>query len=103
MRDLPHLDWPFFDESHRDLAERLERWCEAHLADDHPADVDSACRILVRKLGEGGWLRYCVPRSHGGIHDSLDVRSLASYLAQADLPLGLARDMFMKTFIGAAT
>lgn len=33
----------------------------------------------------------------------VDLRSLASYLAQADLPLGLARDMFIKTFIGAAT
>ena len=30
-----------------------------------------------------------------------DVRQLASQLAQADLPLGLARDLFMKTFIGA--
>lgn len=30
-----------------------------------------------------------------------DVRALASQLAQSDLPLLLARDLFMKTFIGA--
>lgn len=30
-----------------------------------------------------------------------DVRALASQLAQPDLPLTLARDLFMKTFIGA--
>lgn len=30
-----------------------------------------------------------------------DVRVLASHLAQPDLPLPLARDLFMKTFIGA--
>ena len=30
-----------------------------------------------------------------------DVRVLASHLAQPDLPLSLARDLFMKTFIGA--
>jgi type VI secretion system protein ImpM len=31
-----------------------------------------------------------------------DVRELASYLAQPDLPLYLARELFMKTFIGGA-
>jgi acyl-CoA dehydrogenase len=31
----------------------------------------------VRKLGEGGWLRYCVPAAYGGVHEALDVRSLA--------------------------
>ncbi|MDY0962144.1 type VI secretion system-associated protein TagF [Massilia sp. CFBP9026] len=30
-----------------------------------------------------------------------DVRQLSSHLAQPDLPLSLARDLFMKTFIGA--
>lgn len=30
-----------------------------------------------------------------------DVRQLASHLAQPDLPLSLARELFMKTFIGA--
>jgi acyl-CoA dehydrogenase len=71
------LDWPFFDDSHRELADRLERWCEAELTDAEPDDVDQACRDLVRKLGEGGWLRYCVPAAYGGIHETLDVRSLA--------------------------
>jgi acyl-CoA dehydrogenase len=71
------LDWPFFDESHRRLARDLESWCEREASDEEPGDVDAACRSLVRKLGEGGWLRYCVPAAHGGLHDSLDVRSLA--------------------------
>ena len=31
----------------------------------------------MRKLGAGGWLRYCVPAAHGGMHAALDVRSLA--------------------------
>ena len=67
------LAWPFFDDRHRELAERLESWCEAELSDDQPDDVDQACRTLVRKLGDGGWLRYCVPDPEGRI----DVRSLA--------------------------
>jgi type VI secretion system protein ImpM len=32
----------------------------------------------------------------------IDVRALASYLDQPELPLRLARDLFLKTFIGAA-
>ncbi|MFC0252422.1 type VI secretion system-associated protein TagF [Massilia consociata] len=48
------------------------------------------------RLSDTGWI-------DEQLYIDLDVRSLASYLAQPDLPLGLARDMFMKTFIGAAT
>jgi type VI secretion system protein ImpM len=33
----------------------------------------------------------------------IDVRALASYLEQPMLPLRLARELFLKTFIGAAT
>jgi type VI secretion system protein ImpM len=32
----------------------------------------------------------------------VDVRALASYLDQPELPLALARELFLKTFIGAA-
>lgn len=55
MADRSFLDWPFFEDRHRDHAERLEAWCRAHLPVDH-GDVDAACRRLVAMLGEGGWL-----------------------------------------------
>ena len=77
MADRTFLEWPFFDKSYKDLAERLEAWCEAELTAPHGEDVDAECRALVRKLGTGGWLRYCVPSAYGGVHDELDVRSLA--------------------------
>jgi acyl-CoA dehydrogenase len=78
MSDSSFLDWPFFDDSHRRLAVDLENWCEADLqSEPDEGDIDAACRDLVRKLGEGGWLRYTVPAAYGGIHDNLDVRSLA--------------------------
>ena len=77
MADKTFLDWPFFDNSHRELAKELEIWCESELSNEHGSDVDAACRALVRKLGGGGWLRYCVPAAYGGVHEALDVRSLA--------------------------
>ena len=70
------LDWPFFDESHRELADRLNAWAAARFAGSvMPEDrdsVDSACRQLVRDLGRAGWTRYCVPAESG-----FDVRALA--------------------------
>jgi acyl-CoA dehydrogenase len=55
MTDRSFLDWPFFEDRHRDWAARLDAWCAANLPVDH-ADVDAACRGLVAELGRGGWL-----------------------------------------------
>jgi len=71
-----HLDWPFFDAAHRTLAADVERWAAgAGLGREHD-DHDTACRDLVRALGEAGWLRYCVPAAHGGALPALDSRAL---------------------------
>jgi acyl-CoA dehydrogenase len=53
---MEHLEWPFFEERHRDFARRLDAWAGASLPHDEPADVDAACRDLVRRLGAAGWL-----------------------------------------------
>ncbi len=76
MPDRSFLDWPFFGDEHRRLAERLEEWAARELvAGSHGADTDAACRTLVRRLGEGGWLRHAVPGGTGG-SARLDVREL---------------------------
>ena len=77
MADRLVLDWPFFGDDHRRLADSLEDWCGGNLRAHDEADVDGACVDLVRRLGTGGWLRYCVPAAQGGVHETLDVRSLA--------------------------
>ncbi|WP_159585623.1 acyl-CoA dehydrogenase family protein [Chelativorans xinjiangense] len=56
MADKSFLTWPFFEDRHRQYAERLEAWCAANLPVDH-ADVDAACHELVRMLGRDGWLK----------------------------------------------
>ncbi|MEO3997284.1 acyl-CoA dehydrogenase family protein [Mesorhizobium sp. CAU 1732] len=55
MPERSFLSWPFFEDHHRDHAERLEAWCKTNLPVDH-TDVDEACKSLVAKLGEAGWL-----------------------------------------------
>ncbi len=74
-----HLDWPFFAAAHRELASGLDAWCAglpAILGPDPESDTDAACRKLVRALGEGGWLRYCVPAAYGGVLPEVDSRAL---------------------------
>ena len=72
MADRTFLDWPFFEDRHRDAAAVLEAWCAANLPADH-GDADAACRGLVAALGAGGWLAHSAPAGAG---DRLDVRML---------------------------
>ena len=103
MADRSFLEWPFFCDDHRRLADDLEKWCEAELGAPHGGDIDAECRALVAKLGQDGWLRYCVPAAYGGVHEALDVRSLAlirETLARHD---GLADFAFAMQGLGSGT
>lgn len=103
MADRSFLDWPFLDDGHRQLAIDLEAWCGDHLTDDHPEDIDGACRALVRALGEAGWLRYCVPAAYGGIYERLDIRSLALIRETLARHSGLADFAFAMQGLGSGT
>jgi acyl-CoA dehydrogenase len=54
------LDWPFFEARHRTLARELDAWATQHVSQERTADVDAACRALVKSLGAGGWLDHAV-------------------------------------------
>ncbi|MGI9488726.1 MAG: acyl-CoA dehydrogenase family protein [Geminicoccaceae bacterium] len=75
MVDTSFLDWPFFEEHHRDLAADLERWAKDNLSGLDHDDVDQTCRDLVRHLGTDGWLENTAP-SPDDVDVRLDVRSL---------------------------
>jgi acyl-CoA dehydrogenase len=104
MADKSFLDWPFFEDRHRVLAHDLEAWCIAErLADRHSEDdIDGQCRALVRLLGAGGWLRYCVPQSWG-VSETLDVRSLSIIRETLARHNGLADFVFAMQGLGSGT
>jgi alkylation response protein AidB-like acyl-CoA dehydrogenase len=60
MADTRYLDWPFFEDRHRELAHELDAWATQHVSQAHGHDVDAECKSLVRKLGQGGWLQHAV-------------------------------------------
>lgn len=105
MADHSFLDWPFFDDSHRRLADDLENWCRRELSGlkHDEADVDAECRHLLGLLGKGGWLRYAVPAEYGGVHQNLDVRSLALIRETLARHSGLADFVFAMQGLGSGT
>jgi acyl-CoA dehydrogenase len=94
------LDWPFFEDRHRALDREVRAWLRSQPAHDE-SDVDAACRGWVRALGEGGFLRHCVPAAHGGASQDIDSRSLClmrERLAEHD---GLADFSFAMQGLGS--
>ncbi len=77
MIDLAHLAWPFFGDAHRQFALGLAQWAKRNVvAHIDRTDVDRTCRVLVRELGDAGWLKAVVPAAYGGLSDKIDVRTL---------------------------
>ena len=75
MSDRSFLQWPFFGDAHRQLADQVDAWARTELADLDHSNVDETCRQLVKSLGEAGWLTHSAvdPANEAS---GIDVRSL---------------------------
>lgn len=98
MSDTRYLDWPFFEDRHRDLARSLDAWAAEHITDAHGRDVDEACRTLVRRLGAAGWLRHAVAADAG---DAIDTRALCLIRETLARHAGLADFAFAMQGLGS--
>jgi acyl-CoA dehydrogenase len=102
MGATAHLDWPFFEAPHRDLAMRVKAWTTEQLADGpEPADVDAESKRLVEALGGAGWLKYCVPADYGGALPELDTRSICIIREALAYRSGLADSSFALQGLGS--
>jgi acyl-CoA dehydrogenase len=72
MDRFAHLEWPFFEPRHAELARAAARWAAENLSFVDDDDEDSVCRRLVKDLGAAGFLAHCAPAD-----SRFDVRSLA--------------------------
>lgn len=104
MADVTYLDWPFFDEDHRRLAEQLRRWAAAHIAPSAAAhsgeSVDDECRKLAKSLAADGWLKHTIPPPYG-VGPAFSVRSLCLCREILAYHSGLADFVFAMQGLGA--
>lgn len=105
MPDRSFLAWPFFEEKHRHLKAELDPWVASEIGpfEKEGHDIDAQCRELVARLGAAGWLRHCVPASHGGASAALDVRSLCLFRETLAYRTGLADFAFAMQGLGSAS
>jgi len=102
VSDRHYLDWPFFEDRHRALAQSLDDWAKQHIAPTHGADVDAQCRGLVRQLGEAGWLTHAVAgTAHGGHADAIDTRAICLIRETLARHSGLADFAFAMQGLGS--
>lgn len=98
MADKSFLHWPFFDDTHRAYAAKIDAWAKANLQSVDHHDVDGACRNLVKALGQGGFLAHTAPATE---QDKLDVRTLALSRETLARHSGLADFAFAMQGLGA--
>ena len=102
MADTRFLDWPFFEDRHRNLARELDAWAAQHIAQAHGPDVDAECRALVRSLGAAGWLAHAVGgRDWGGAADAIDTRAICLIRETLARHSGLADFAFAMQGLGS--
>ncbi len=108
MSDKSFLNWPFFDDSHRSFAAKIEEWATASLPtlcsdeDAHGPAMDDTARRLVRELGKAGFLSACVPAAYGGRAKEFDVRGLCLGREILARHAGLADFSFAMQGLGSA-
>ena len=101
MSDTRYLDWPFFEEWHRQLARQLDAWATANVPHHHGADLDNECRALVRSLGGAGWLKHAVGGRPDGAADVIDTRAICLIRETLARHSGLADFSFAMQGLGS--
>ena len=102
MAAASHMAWPFFEDGHRSLATELDGWATSRIEPvwERSDDVDGTCRVLVRRLAEGGWLSLAVG-GDGEEAPKLDVRTLCIARETLARHSGLADFAFAMQGLGA--
>ena len=101
MTDTSYLEWPFFEERHRELAHRLDAWAASNIPHRHGADVDAECSALVKSLGTAGWLRHAVGGKPWGASELIDTRAICLIRETLARHSGLADFAFAMQGLGS--
>jgi acyl-CoA dehydrogenase len=94
MDRFAHLQWPFFEATHRKLAREAEAWAKDNLAHAHGDDADAICKRLVQDLGCAGYLNHVAS-------ENVDVRSACVLREVFAYHAGLADFAFVMQGLGS--
>jgi alkylation response protein AidB-like acyl-CoA dehydrogenase len=94
MDRFAHLQWPFFEARHAELARKAEDFAGSSFAHAHGNDADAICKRLVQDLGCAGYLSYCAT-------EKPDVRSIALLREVFAYHAGLADFAFVMQGLGS--
>ena len=101
MADRTYLQWPFFNDAQRELADEIAAWRDRELGEAHDRDPYAACRAYVTQLGAAGWLKYAVPNEYAEAEDSFDVRTICLIRETLGYTSGLAEFAFAMQGLGS--
>jgi acyl-CoA dehydrogenase len=81
MADRSFLSWPFLEQRHQELHDRVEAWAVANTAmlsgdNETSAAAAATVRLLVLEMGKAGFLTTAVGGRDGSLRGPLDARSL---------------------------
>ena len=99
--EISHLDWPFFEDRHRELARSLDAWAARNVPHQHGPDVDAECRGLVKSLGAAGWLQHAVGGEPWGVSAQIDTRAICLIRETLARRSGLADFAFAMQGLGS--
>ncbi len=118
MADRSYLSWPFFEDRHRQYADRLNAWAAACPAEpvevwNEKSQTDADARIWVRTLAENGYLQpcldlevrtLCITRETLAYHDALaDFAFAMQGLGSAPITLSGSADQKQRFLPGIAS
>jgi len=102
LANSSHLDWPFLEARHKVLGQAVAAWADQHVSPHTGKDVDSACRKLVRSLGEDGWLKYAIGGTKfGALSEVIDARAVCIIRETLAYRCGLADFSFALQGLGS--
>ena len=94
---------PYLEQEHRVLAAEVETFARNEIEPRSAESPDTTTQALdfLRRLAEEGLLRLVVPRSYGGLHPRLDIRSICLTRRALARYSSLADTMFIMQGLGS--
>ena len=96
-------DSTFFEQEHRVLMAQVDSFVNAEIEPRSAEQPDYMAQAFdfVRRMATHGLLRYAVPQAYGGVHPTLDVRSLCLIRRSLSRSSALADSMFAMQGLGS--